>query len=55
MTVQQLDLMRRLVAEINAGNAELRRFIQRVERGDPRVCKPEYANPNYFAKFGDAE
>ena len=36
----------------NETNARTRRFIQRVDRGDPRVCNPGYENPRYFEKFG---
>lgn len=53
--LMQIDLMRQLNAVIGKGNDEMRRFFQRVDRGDPRVCKEEYANPRYFEKFGYEE
>lgn len=46
---------REALASMQEINAQTSRFIQRVERGDPRVCNPGYENPNYFEKFGYAE
>jgi hypothetical protein len=52
MTMKELQLMRQMLAVVQADRDEMKRFIQRVDRGDPRVCKPEYSNPKYFEKFG---
>ena len=43
---------REALAAMDSINAQTRRFIQRVDRGDPRVCNPGYENPRYFEKFG---
>jgi hypothetical protein len=51
----EISLMKKAIALLEDANAKLKRFVQRVDRGDPRVCKPEFANPKYFEKFGDSE
>ena len=45
------DILRIHQADI----AQMKRFFERMHRGDPRICKPEYANPRYFEKFGEDE
>ena len=44
-----------IIKSLEEANAKLRRFIQRVDRGDPRICKPGYENSKYFEKFGYGE
>jgi len=50
-----LELRRQLLAVIETQRDQLKRFFQRFDRGDLRICKPEYANPRYFEKFGEDE
>jgi hypothetical protein len=50
-----LNEVREGIKQLDAATQRLRRFIQRVDRGDPRLCNPGFENPRYFEKFGDSE
>lgn len=52
---EELGISRKLLAVIETDTAQMKRWFERLHRGDPRLCKPEYANPRYFEKFGEAE
>lgn len=49
--MEEIELLRALLECIKEDCTEMQTFINRVQRGDPRVCKPEYSNPRYFEKF----
>jgi hypothetical protein len=52
---EELELLRKILAVIESSNAQMKRWFERLHRGDPRICKPEYANPRYYEKFGYEE
>ena len=52
---EELATLRQLLTVITADTAQMQRFFERMQRGDPRICKPEYSNPRYHEKFGYAE
>jgi hypothetical protein len=54
-TGEELNLRRELLAVIESDRDQLKRFSQRFDRGDPRICKAGNANPRYFEKFGYSE
>lgn len=51
----ETQILRELLTVLEDDIAQMKRWFERLHRGDPRICKPEYANPRYFEKFGDDE
>ena len=48
----EFEILQKILAVLNADIDSMKRLFERVHRGDPRVCRPEYANPKYHEKFG---